>query len=109
MGGSFNGKEQDSTRGIYALAGQYTVLVLHPVYSCVTFSILLSPLLCYIQYILVLLLAADVFRLNRVSYSGMGLVVSASYFEIYCSKVFDLLNVKKRLRILEDAHNRVQV
>ena len=53
--------------------------------------------------------AADVFRLNRVSYSDKGLVVSASYFEIYCSKVFDLLNGKARLRILEDARSRVQV
>ena len=53
--------------------------------------------------------AADVFRLNRVSYSDKGLVVSASYFEIYCSKVFDLLNGKTRLRILEDARSRVQV
>lgn len=49
------------------------------------------------------------FRLNRVTYGGLGLVVSASYFEIYCSKVFDLLSDKKRLRILEDAKSRVQV
>ena len=56
-----------------------------------------------------LCVAADVFRLNRVSHEDLGLSVSASYFEIYCSKVFDLLNGKKRLRILEDARSRVQV
>ncbi len=38
-----------------------------------------------------------------------GLIVSASFFEIYSGKVFDLLNAKARLRILEDAKQQVQV
>ena len=38
-----------------------------------------------------------------------GLSVSASFFEIYSGKVFDLLNAKARLRILEDAKQQVQV
>ena len=37
------------------------------------------------------------------------LTVSASFFEIYSGKVYDLLNKKVRLRILEDAKQQVQV
>jgi kinesin family protein 2/24 len=73
MGGNFHGRDQDATKGIYALA------------------------------------AGDVFRLNRVTYGSHDLVVSSSFFEIYCGKVYDLLNNKKKLRILEDAKSRVQV
>jgi kinesin family member 2/24 len=32
-----------------------------------------------------------------------------TFFEIYCTKVFDLFNDKKRLRVLEDHKNLVQV
>ena len=53
--------------------------------------------------------AGDVFRLNTGPHSGKGLAISASFFEIYCSKVYDLLNNKQRLRILEDAQGRVRV
>jgi kinesin family protein 2/24 len=73
MGGNFHGRDQDATKGIYALA------------------------------------AGDVFRLNRVTYGSHDLVVSSSFFEIYCGKVYDLLNNKKKLRILEDAKSRVQI
>uniref|UniRef100_A0A1X7UMF4 Kinesin motor domain-containing protein n=3 Tax=Amphimedon queenslandica TaxID=400682 RepID=A0A1X7UMF4_AMPQE len=73
MGGDFRGREQDATKGIYALA------------------------------------AADVFRLNRVTHESKDLVVSSSFFEIYCGKVYDLLNNKKKLRILEDAKSKVQI
>ena len=54
-------------------------------------------------------LAADVFRLNRVNHESKDLIVSSSFFEIYCGKVYDLLNNKKKLRILEDAKSKVQV
>ena len=37
------------------------------------------------------------------------LTISASFFEIYSGKVYDLLNKKVRLRILEDAKQQVQV
>ena len=37
------------------------------------------------------------------------LTVNASFFEIYSGKVYDLLNKKVRLRILEDAKQQVQV
>ena len=53
--------------------------------------------------------AGDVFRLNRVTHGNKDLCVSASFFEIYCGKVYDLLNEKKKLRILEDAKSKVQV
>lgn len=56
------------------------------------------------------LASADVFRLvNSPKYRHLNLVVSASFFEIYSGKVFDLLNKKARLRILEDAKQQVQV
>lgn len=54
--------------------------------------------------------AADVFRLaNSPKYRPLNLVVSASFFEIYSGKVFDLLNNKAKLRILEDGKQQVQV
>jgi kinesin family protein 2/24 len=42
-------------------------------------------------------------------YKKLDLVVSASFFEIYSGKVFDLLNAKQKLRVLEDAKQQVQV
>ena len=66
-------------------------------------------MLVFIIFILFLFLAADVFRLNRVNHESKDLIVSSSFFEIYCGKVYDLLNNKKKLRILEDAKSKVQV
>ncbi len=66
----------------------------------------------YIAYWLPILspIAADVFLLNsQPGNAKKGLSVSASFFEIYSGKLFDLLNVKARLRILEDAKQQVQV
>lgn len=74
MGGDFNGKTQDSSKGIYALA------------------------------------ARDVFAQLRLSkMQGEDQYVCASFFEIYSGKVFDLLNGKQKLRVLEDAKSQVQV
>jgi len=74
MGGDFNGKTQDSTKGIYALV------------------------------------ARDVFKMLRSpKYKNENLLVHASFFEIYSGKVFDLLNDKAKLRVLEDAHQQVQI
>jgi len=74
MGGTFSGKQQDCTKGIYALS------------------------------------AHDVFRLSKsAKHKNKDLLISASYFEIYGSKVFDLLNKRKRLRVLEDGNQQVQV
>ncbi|XP_033636546.1 kinesin-like protein KIF2A isoform X2 [Asterias rubens] len=74
MGGNFNGKNQDVTKGIYALA------------------------------------ATDVFKLyHKAENRKKDLVVSCSFFEIYSGKVFDLLNKKAKLRVLEDGKQVVQV
>ncbi|XP_076441077.1 kinesin-like protein KIF2A [Babylonia areolata] len=55
------------------------------------------------------LAAKDVFRLLNSKYKKLDLVVGASFFEIYSGKVFDLLNNKVRLRVLEDHNQQVQV
>lgn len=52
----------------------------------------------------------DVFRLLKSpKYKNEELVVSSSFFEIYSGKVFDLLNGKAKLRVLEDGKQQVQV
>ncbi|XP_046726760.1 kinesin-like protein KIF2A isoform X1 [Silurus meridionalis] len=74
MGGDFSGKNQDCSKGIYALA------------------------------------ARDVFlMLKKPNYKKMDLQVYATFFEIYSGKVFDLLNRKAKLRVLEDGKQQVQV
>ncbi|KAI2810483.1 Kinesin-like protein kif2a [Blomia tropicalis] len=74
MGGDFQGKTQDSSKGIYALASR------------------------------------DVFAQLRISkMQGEDHNVFASFFEIYSGKVFDLLNGKQKLRVLEDAKSQVQI
>lgn len=56
------------------------------------------------------LVTADVFNLiNHQKYRHLKLAVSSSFFEIYSGKVFDLLNNKAKLRILEDGKQQVQV
>ncbi|ALC48876.1 Klp10A [Drosophila busckii] len=54
--------------------------------------------------------AKDVFMtLSGPRYRSLNLVVSASFFEIYSGKVFDLLADKQKLRVLEDGKQQVQV
>uniref|UniRef100_A0A3B3BGZ2 Kinesin-like protein n=1 Tax=Oryzias melastigma TaxID=30732 RepID=A0A3B3BGZ2_ORYME len=72
MGGDFSGKNQDCSKGIYALAGK----------------------------------EMSHFKPN---YKKLDLQVYATYFEIYSGKVFDLLNRKAKLRVLEDGKQQVQV
>jgi kinesin family protein 2/24 len=55
------------------------------------------------------LAARDVFKLIQTKYKKADLVVGASFFEIYSGKVFDLLNNKLKLRVLEDGKQQVQV
>lgn len=56
------------------------------------------------------LVARDVFKMLRSpKFKNENLLVYASFFEIYSGKVFDLLNGKAKLRVLEDAHQQVQV
>ncbi|XP_054889816.1 kinesin-like protein KIF2C isoform X2 [Poeciliopsis prolifica] len=74
MGGDFTGKQQNSAKGIYALAAQ------------------------------------DVFtNLNHRRFANLDLCVYVSFFEIYNGKVYDLLNKKAKLRVLEDDRQQVQV
>ncbi|KAM9307056.1 kinesin-like protein KIF2A [Pholidichthys leucotaenia] len=74
MGGDFSGKNQDCSKGIYALS------------------------------------ARDVFAmLNKPKYRKLDLQVFATFFEIYSGKVFDLLNRKAKLQVLEDGKQQVQV
>ncbi|XP_065572288.1 kinesin-like protein KIF2A isoform X2 [Artemia franciscana] len=52
----------------------------------------------------------DVFKfLKTPKYKQQDLSVYASFFEIYSGKVFDLLNGKTKLRVLEDGKQQVQV
>uniref|UniRef100_A0A3B4V782 Kinesin-like protein n=1 Tax=Seriola dumerili TaxID=41447 RepID=A0A3B4V782_SERDU len=73
MGGDFTGKQQNSAKGVYALA-------------------------------------QDVFTyLNHRRYNSLDLSAYVSFFEIYNGKVYDLLNKKAKLRVLEDDRQQVQV
>ncbi|XP_029474429.1 kinesin-like protein KIF2C isoform X2 [Rhinatrema bivittatum] len=52
----------------------------------------------------------DVFALaSQPRYKDLDLEVFVSFFEIYNGKVFDLLNKKAKLRVLEDGKQQVQV
>ncbi|KAM6305471.1 kinesin-like protein KIF2C [Aegotheles albertisi] len=52
----------------------------------------------------------DVFLLlNQPRYRNQDLEVYVTFFEIYNGKVFDLLNKKAKLRVLEDGKQQVQV
>ncbi|KAL5020939.1 hypothetical protein ScPMuIL_000094 [Solemya velum] len=55
------------------------------------------------------LAARDVFKLLHSKYKKLDLVVGSSFFEIYSGKVFDLLNQKAKLRVLEDHKQQVQI
>ncbi|XP_048222798.1 kinesin-like protein KIF2B [Perognathus longimembris pacificus] len=56
------------------------------------------------------LVAHDVFLLlKNATYEKLHLKVYGTFFEIYGGKVYDLLNWKKRLQVLEDGHQQMQV
>ncbi|OXU30269.1 hypothetical protein TSAR_003404 [Trichomalopsis sarcophagae] len=56
------------------------------------------------------MVAKDVFKcLKMTKYRPLNLVISASFFEIYSGKVFDLLADKEKLRVLEDGKQQVQI
>ncbi|KAM4551400.1 kinesin-like protein KIF2C isoform 2-T6 [Odontesthes bonariensis] len=56
------------------------------------------------------LAAQDVFtHLNHRRYNNLDVSVYVSFFEIYNGKVYDLLNKKAKLRVLEDDRQQVQV
>jgi kinesin family member 2/24 len=51
----------------------------------------------------------DIFRLAENDYSSKGPQISLSFYEIYSGRILDLLNNKKRLTVLEDHNNKIQV
>uniref|UniRef100_A0A8C5SKM0 Kinesin-like protein n=1 Tax=Laticauda laticaudata TaxID=8630 RepID=A0A8C5SKM0_LATLA len=52
----------------------------------------------------------DVFLLqNQPRYRSQGLDIYVTFFEIYNGKLFDLLNKKAKLRVLEDGKQQIQV
>lgn len=54
------------------------------------------------------MVANDVFKCLKLSkYRSLNLIISASFFEIYSGKVFDLLADKEKLRVLEDGKQQV--
>ncbi|XP_067403535.1 kinesin-like protein KIF2B [Emydura macquarii macquarii] len=56
------------------------------------------------------LVAQDVFRwLREPSYKKLELQVYGAFFEIYGGKVYDLLNWRSRLKVLEDGKQQIQV
>ncbi|XP_055476371.1 kinesin-like protein KIF2B [Psammomys obesus] len=56
------------------------------------------------------LVAQDVFLLlKKPAYEKLELKVYGTFFEIYGGKVYDLLNWKKKLQVLEDGNQQVQV
>ncbi|XP_008592614.1 PREDICTED: kinesin-like protein KIF2B [Galeopterus variegatus] len=74
MGGAFSGRDQDCSKGIYALVAQDVFLLL-----------------------------------KKPTYEKLNLKVYGTFFEIYGSKVYDLLNWKKKLQVLEDGNQQMQV
>lgn len=54
------------------------------------------------------MVAKDVFKcLKMTKYRMLNIIISASFFEIYSGKVFDLLADKEKLRVLEDGKQQV--
>ncbi|XP_077020931.1 kinesin-like protein KIF2B [Tamandua tetradactyla] len=74
MGGTFSGRAQDCSKGIYALVAQDVFLLL-----------------------------------KNPAYEMLDLKVFGTFFEIYGGKVYDLLNWKKKLQVLEDGNQQMQV
>lgn len=54
------------------------------------------------------LAANDIFKFLEVE-KKQGLIAMTSYFEIYCGKLFDLLNKRKQLSAREDAKQNVHI
>jgi len=53
--------------------------------------------------------ARDIFQRLSLPQYRSSVEIYVTFYEIYCGKVFDLLNNKKRLRVLEDQKGLVQV
>jgi kinesin family protein 2/24 len=54
--------------------------------------------------------AEDVFKFKKIrKFKRLNLVISASFFEIYCGEIYDLLANSGKLRIREDRYNQMQI
>lgn len=51
----------------------------------------------------------DIFKLASDEYSELEPQISLSFYEIYSGRILDLLNKKKRLTVLEDHNNKIQL
>ena len=51
----------------------------------------------------------DIFNLGVTTYSTLSPTYYISFFEIYRGRVFDLLNNKEKLEIMEDHNNEIQI
>ncbi len=79
MGGDFSGKDQDCSKGIYALAGN--LCFFGPIISSVFFFQANSFMHVFTQT------ARDVFlMLKKPNYKKLDLQVYATFFEIYSGK-----------------------
>ena len=51
----------------------------------------------------------DIFKLAKGTYKSLDVQTSLSFYEIYGGKVWDLMNNKKELKVLEDNKGQVQI
>ena len=56
---------------------------------------------------LYLLASYDIFSLIETKYKNISIYIS--FYEIYCGKLFDLLNSRKNLNILEDSKGQINI
>lgn len=91
MGGDFSGKNQDCSKGIYALAGKSVIFIdwRKPAkYSLIVFCTV--QLFCFDEYLRSFLAARDVFlMLKKPNYKKLDLQVYSTFFEIYSGKASD--------------------
>lgn len=51
----------------------------------------------------------DVFKLGSSKHKDLNVTYYVSYFEIYRGRVYDLLNEKEKLEVMEDHNNEIQI
>lgn len=90
MGGDFSGKNQDCSKGIYALAGKANSYV-HWVDIKSVYGVFKALLWWNVYFLLSSHIARDVFlMLKKPNYKKLDLQVYSTFFEIYSGKASDL-------------------
>jgi kinesin family protein 2/24 len=51
----------------------------------------------------------DIFKLGSSKHKDLNVNYFVSYFEIYRAGVYDLLNDKEKLEVMEDYNNEIQI